>query len=125
MDSSHRTVPPGGVFRRSPTTDIAKELLWRREEWIALKNPADDDRRMRPQHVDDRVALKLVQPIRTDHDLIVLAPQIVHPRFKCNDAVDQRSAAGGPIHPANDPTTRKGMWRVPAREALEHLQHAI
>ncbi|HEY2851367.1 MAG TPA: hypothetical protein VGJ18_00885, partial [Gemmatimonadaceae bacterium] len=90
MDSSHRTILPGGVFGRSAIAEVRKELLWRSEERIALENPADDDRWMRSQNINDRIALKLVQPVRTNDDIIVLAPKRVHPRFEFNHAVDQR-----------------------------------
>ena len=92
---------------------------------IPLENPANDDRRMRSQNINDRIALKLVQTICADDDIIVIAPQIVHSRFEFNHRIDQRSAPAGPVHPAHDPTARKGMLPVPAGKPLEHRQHAI
>ena len=78
MDSQ-RTIPSGGVFGRSAIAQVRKELLWRSEERIALENPTDDDRWMGSQNINDRIALKLVQPVRANDDIIVLAPQCVWP----------------------------------------------
>src|SRR4051812_28497196 len=125
MASSHRTIPPADILHRSSLAEVPKELLWREEKRIPLENPANDDRRMRSQNINDRIALKLVQTICADDDIIVIAPQIVHSRFEFNHRIDQRSAPGGPVHPAHDPTARKGMLPVPAGKPLEHRQHAI
>src|SRR5438132_8781069 len=101
------------------------EQLRRDVERIPLKNAADDDDRVRPHDVDDRVAPELGEVVCADHCVVMATPHFVDSRFELDHIVHLRSAVDDPFHVADDATERESSVRVAARQLLEHLQHSI
>src|SRR5882762_4199686 len=122
--TSHRRRAGHGLLRW-PLEKFRYEKLGRDVERIPLKNAADDDDRVRPHDVDDRVAPELGEVVRADHGVVMAAPDFVDSRFELDHMVQLRSGADDPFHVANDTTERESSLRVAARQLLEHLQHSI
>src|SRR5882762_1192141 len=109
----------------SPFAKLAQELLRRYKERILLEDAADDDHRMRPHDVDDRVSTKFRKIVHADDRIVVATPHIIYTRFELDEIVDVRSTFGRPIHVADNATERKSSLGVAAGKLLEHLQHPI
>jgi hypothetical protein len=60
-----RAGPPGSSF-----AELLKELDWRNENRISLKNAADDDHRVRSHDVDYGVPNKFADVISADHGVV-------------------------------------------------------
>ena len=109
----------------SPPANLAKKLLRRYEERILLKNPADDDHRMRPHDVDHCVPAKFREIVGADDGIVVSAPDIIHPRLELNQITNMRPALSRPCHMANDATERKCPSGIAAGQLFENLQHPV
>src|SRR5712671_746776 len=109
----------------SPFAKFAQELLRRYEERIALEDASDDDHRMRPHDVDDRISAELREIVYADDGVVVVTPYIVDTRFELNEIVDMRSPFGRPFHLADNATERKPALCVAAGHLLERCKHPI
>src|SRR5579863_4391290 len=102
-----------------------KKFFRRKEEWIVLKNSADDHQRMSPQNIDHRVAVKFSKVVCAYHCVIVASPNLIHARFKLDDVLHADWIADNPVHPAYDPAQRIIAFAIAACNFLERIEHAI
>jgi hypothetical protein len=115
----------GVVLFGSPLAELVQKLLRRYEERILLEDAPDDDHRMRPHDVNNRVSSKSSKVVYADDRIVVATPQIVHTRFEFKETVDVRSILGRPIHVADNSTEWKSAPRIAAGQLLEYIQHPI
>jgi hypothetical protein len=105
--------------------NFTQELLGRYKKWILLKNASDDDHRMRPHDVDDRVSSEFSEMVGADDRVVVSSPQIIHPRFELDEVVDVGSIFHCPVHATANAAEWKSSLDVAAGHLLERFQHPV
>src|SRR5580658_5727855 len=86
------------TLRSSPFAKLTQKLLGGHKKRVLLEDAADDDHRMRPYDVDNRVPAKFRKVIHTDDRIVVTTPHIIHTRLELNEIVDVRSTAPRKVH---------------------------
>src|SRR5580700_4054540 len=102
-----------------------QELFRRDKERILLKNAADNDHRMGPHDVDDRVSSELPEMIRADDGVLVMLPDFIYARLEFHQIVDVRLTFGRPVHAANNAAKRKSSLGVGTGQLFKRFQHPV
>ena len=90
-----------------------------------LKNSANDDHRVRPHDVDDRVASEFRQIVDANDRILAATLELIHARFELDEIVNVRSSICGPVHLTDDATKRKSRLLVAAGQLLKLLEHVV
>src|SRR5262245_50842743 len=100
-------------------SQLTEELVWWDEEWIHLKDAAENHHRMSAEHVECQTGTEACAVVHADDWTWVSGEHVIETCFVFEEVIHAREVAEGPFHMGDYPCLGKRRRRGSAEDLVD------